>query len=380
MTARRLQRLTEVFREAYRNLTTGTTRPIIALTAFALLVGASGFAQARGVVGVSQAAERWVAQGSAVQIITLDGRIDGRQCDALADVPGVEAAGAVRRADPLRPAALPSVPVNVFDVTPGLSDVLTVTAGPGQAPGGVWLAADFARVVGIASVSLPLVAEAAAGQAGRWSDAGAAPVSGVFTSPAGGQSSPLDYSILSPTAPVGPFDSCWALLWPESGQTMSLLALTTTVTSSEDVGLRDSPRIAQLNTTAGTEFNAARRLTDLPTWPLTIATVCLAAALGFGLTSTRKLELASSLHAGVRKPSLLLQATLESGGWLLPAAALALAASFYAAHLDNPDPWWLAFYPALRTTVLAALAAWVCSLVAVALVREKHLFRHFKQR
>ncbi|MCL2595245.1 MAG: hypothetical protein FWD83_06965 [Promicromonosporaceae bacterium] len=375
----RIQRLREVFREAYRNVATGTARPLIALFAFALVVGAAGFAQARGVVGVAQDALTWQQQGSAVQIITFENQIDGRQCDALASLPGIGAAGAVRQIDSVRLAALPSVPISTFEVTPGLGELLGVTAGPGQEIGGVWLSEDLARVIGITDTELPLVIQNVEG-AGRWAHGGTFGVAGVYSSPAGGQSSPLDYAVLSPAAPVGSFDSCWALLWPESSQTISLLPLSVEVTSTAPGEHRQTPRLAQLNTTAGTSFDAAGRLDALPTWPLTVAAVGFAAVLGFGLTYTRKLELASALHAGVRKPSLLIQLGIEALYWLIPAVALVIPAAFWAAARENPDPTWIAFYPALRTTALAVLAALLTVLIAALLVREKHLFRHFKQR
>ncbi len=372
-----LQRMREVVREAWRNLATGTTKPLIALLAFAIVVGAVGAAQARGYVGVAQAALAWQQQGSAVSIITLEGHIDGRQCDALAAAPGINAAGAVRQATSLRLAAMPSVPVNAFEVTPGLAALLGVSAAPEQGPEGVWIAEDLAGVIGGATTTLPLVSDGGEGR-GRWSDDGAAPVAGVFPLPAGGQSSPVDYSILVPAAATEPFDSCWVMLWPESQETVSLLTLTTLPTGQGPQG--PSPRIGQLNMTAGTHFDAAGRLAALPTVPLTVAAVAFAAVLGFGLTTSRRLELASALHAGVRKSSLLIQLAAETAGWLLAATAVVIPLAYVAAHRGNPDAPWVAFSPALRTTVLAVIATLLATLLAGALVREKHLFRHFKQR
>lgn len=370
-----IQQKREVLREAWRNVATGTTRPLIALLAFSIVVGAIGVTQARGHVGIAQAALAWQRQGSAVSIITLEGHINGRQCDALATAPGINAAGAVRRAPSLRLAAMPSVPVNTFEATPGLASLLRLIAASGHGPGGVWIAEDLAAVIG--DTTLPLVTDTGEGR-GRWSDDGVAPVAGVFPLPAGGQSSPIDYSILVPVAAMEPFDSCWVMLWPESEQTISLLTLTTLPTGQGPQG--PTPSISQLNTTAGTTFDAPSRLAALPTLPLTIAAVAFAAVLGFGLTNARRLELASSLHAGVRKTSLLIQLAVETAAWLLAATTITVPLAYAAAHSGNPDPPWVAFSPALRTTVLAVIATLLGALVAGSLVREKHLFRHFKHR
>ena len=373
-----LQRMREVFREGWRNLVSGTTRPLLALIAFAIVVGAVGVAQARGLVGVAQDALQWQRQGSAVQIITSEGQIDGRVCDALSGIPGIQASGAVRSATAVRIAVLPSVPINYFEVTGGLPELLGVVAAPGQEPGGVWLPEDLARVVGTTATHLPMV-EDRADVPGRWVYAGNPPISGVFNSPAGGQSSPLDYSVLAQVpSTIDNFDSCWALLWPESSHALSLLHYAAIPVPDE--GMFQPPRLSQLNTTAGTSFNAAGRIGALPTFEFTVAAVAFSAVLGFALINFRRLELASALHAGVRKPSLLIQIVVETLGWLIPASVAAIAASYVAARRGNPDPFWVAFYPSLRTVLIALIAALIASVLAAAIVRERRLFRHFKQR
>ena len=383
----RLQRLREVLREAWRNLASGTTRPLLALLAFTLVAGGIGVALARGQVGVARDAVVWQRQGSAISVITLEGHIDGRQCDALAGTPGVRASGAVRPAAALRLAALPSVPVATFEITPGLADLLGRT-GPGPvgpapvgpdepAAGGVLLAEDLAIVVGVTDGSLALVTDPGEGHRG-WADGGQVSVAGVFPLPAGRQSSPLDYSVLLPTAPTAPFDACWAVLWPEAPEAVTLLTLTTLPTGQGPQG--PTPQVRQLNTTAGIAFDAPARLAALPTVPLTVAAAGFGAVLGFGLTSARRLELASALHAGVSRSSLLIQLAAETVGWLIPALAVVVPAGLVAARHANPDPAWVAFSPALRAAVLSAISTLLGTLLAGVLIREKHLFRHFKQR
>lgn len=378
----RLQRLREVLREAWRNLASGTTRPLLALLAFTLVAGGIGVALARGQVGVARDAVAWQRQGSAISVITLEGHIDGRQCDALAGTPGVRASGAVRPAAALRLAALPSVPVATFEITPGLADLLGRT-GPGPvgpdepAAVGALLAEDLATVVGVTDGSFALVTDPGEGHTG-WADAGQVPVAGVFPLPAGRQSSPLDYSVLLPTAPTAPFDACWAVLWPEVPEAVALLTLTTLPTGQGPQG--PTPQVRQLNTTAGTTFDAPARLAALPTVPLTVAAAGFGAVLGFGLTRVRRLELASALHAGVSRSSLLIQLAAETVGWLIPALAVVVPAGLVAARHTNPDPAWVAFSPALRAAVLSAISVLLGTLLAAVLIREKHLFRHFKQR
>ncbi len=168
-------------------------------------------------------------------------------------------------------------------------------------------------------------------------------------------------------------------LWPESEQARQLLTLPVTTTRDAD-GQTSAPQVLQLNTTLGARFDAPRRLSALPTWPLTAAAAAAAAGLAVTLIRTRRLELASALHAGVDRTSLLIQTGVEALGWLLTASALIAPVAWWAAVHANPDPPWSAFYPAARTTALAALSALLATLVATASTRERHLFRYFRRR
>ncbi|MCA5891939.1 hypothetical protein LEP48_01060 [Isoptericola sp. NEAU-Y5] len=178
---------------------------------------------------------------------------------------------------------------------------------------------------------------------------------------------------------AGTFDACWVETWPESEHVAPLLTLP--VAGGSDVeGEQLVPMVRQLNPTAGTSFDAADRLANLPTLPLTAAAVVLAVATGLVLVRARRLELASALHAGIDKASLLVQLAVETLVWTVTACALVLPVVWWAAAAGNPDPAWSAFYPALRTTGLAVVGVLVATLVVGALTQEKHLFRYFKHR
>ncbi|QAY71490.1 hypothetical protein [Xylanimonas protaetiae] len=361
----------EVLREAARNVTTGTTRALIALVAFAAVVGVTTVAQVRGVADVAQQAYAWRAQGSSVQIVQLAGAIDGAQCDALAGSGGIVSSGAVRATAATRLAVLPSTPVETFEVTPGLGRLLGVTTGPHHAPGGVWIAEDLADVVGRSTDTVHVLRGDGSGHDIQ--------VAGVYPYPADGRMPALAYTLLAPVPATGRFDSCWAEVWPENPAAITLLMLSADAPVL-DGGRRDAPQVVQLNATAGRAFDASARFAALPLWPLTAAAVVLTAALAVTLVRSRRLELASALHAGIDKPSMLAQLQAETLAWTLTANIVVVPAAWAASVWANPDPAWTAFAPALRTTILALVTAHLATLATTCTLRERHLFRHFRQR
>jgi hypothetical protein len=361
-------RTREVLREAWRNAASGTARPILAAVVFVLVVGAVGFAQARGVVDVAIEAQRWRDAGASVEVVALTGQIDGRQCDALTGAPGVAAAGAVRKAASFSVASLPSSPLQVFEATPGLAGVLH--ASPFSERGaGVWLAADLAADLGV-SAERPDVTR---------TDGQRVDVAGTFAYPSDRRLPTLAYSAVSPVAATGLFDACWVELWPETDSARTLLTLPVVGTMASD-GQLETPQVQQLNPGLGSAFDAANRLAAVPIWPLTGAAVVAAAGLALALIRIRRLELASARHAGVDSVSLTSQAAVESMVWLLPALALLWPFLWWSSTWANPDQPWSALFPTARTAILAGLAVVLTTSAATALTRERHLFQHFKRR
>jgi hypothetical protein len=333
-----------------------------------MLVGGIGLLQVRGLVDVAVAAGQFEASGAVVQVLNAPGRIDGAQCEALSSYSGIASSGALRAGEDIRLAALPSTALHTFEATPGLAAVLGVSSTATATSQGVWLSGEFAEVIGADSepLILPLL------------DGGSITTSGMFAYPSDGRLPALSYTLVSPVPATGAFDACWVRIWPEDDTAFNLLLLPWRPSGSRDE--TEMPRPQQLNTTLGIGFDASRKLAAQPVWPLTFAAIGVGAVLGFATIRTRRLELASTLHAGLDKTALITQVGLETAVWVLLGCLLLTPALGITAAINNPDPIWSAWYPGLRTVFCAGLTALFGAVLAAATTQEKHLFRYFKQR
>ncbi|MDR0432434.1 MAG: hypothetical protein LBH48_03870 [Bifidobacteriaceae bacterium] len=364
-------RLREVFREAWRDTATGTSRALLALVLFAAGVGAAGWSQAVGVKSVAQDAAAWVEAGAAVRIVEFPGLVDGAQCEALSQTAGVAASGALRAGPELRLAALPSRTLTAFEATPGMGELLNLRTPEPSSGLGVWLSQDLAAAMAARPGSTMAVLSAP----------GRVAVAGVFPFPDDDGRNPLlAYSVVEPVAAAGVFDACWVELWPERTQTAALATLVANPVIAESGGATMTPEVRYLNASLGVEFDARGRLERLPTRGLLGAACLFALALGFGLIRLRRLELASSLHAGIAKPALAAQMLVEAATWVGPACLALAPLLWWAAARNNPDPPWLALFLAAQTVALASLAVLLGTLAATLAVREKHLFKTMKNR
>ncbi|MDR1214371.1 MAG: hypothetical protein LBK54_09880 [Propionibacteriaceae bacterium] len=378
----------EVWREAGRNLASGTTRGLIGLVVLAVGLGLLVWLQTSGLADLARQADAFRRAGAAIQVVSAPGRIDGAQCDALASHPAVAAAGALRPAADLRLAVLPSTTVAAFEATWGLAQVLGVqplgavtqpTGSPGGDPtvgdsgtavdsrraGGVWLAQDLAATLGPNDQMTLLTGDQVT-------------VAGVFPYPSDGRAPTLSFALVAPVPAQGVFDACWVELWPETDLAADWL---TWPVLSGPVGAQSAPAQAQqLNTGLGLRFGAADRLAGLPLRPLAAASLAFGAGLGFVLIRTRRLELASALHAGQSRAALIGQVLIETAGWLLPAVALLLAWSAGTAGWDNPSLRRTAFWAGARSVGLAATGLLLAAGLTAGWTKERHLFRYFKNR
>ncbi|MDR2930970.1 MAG: hypothetical protein LBV06_08730 [Propionibacteriaceae bacterium] len=363
-------RLSVIWTEAWRNVTSGVTRALLLALAFGLAIGGAGVAQARVVVDFIHEATVFRDSGAAIQVITSKDQIHGGQCDGLASLPGILASGALRGGPDVRVAALPSTKATSLEVTPGFVEMLASrNVAKNQASSGVWVAANLAERAGVDPnrTAMALV------------DGSELSMVGTYDSPNDGRASTLDYVIVSPVASDALFDACWVFAWPRPEAALDV-AMIVVAPQATGPGVKPaSPIITQLNTTHGLSFDGPVKFARLPLWPITIAAVAVGAILGFTAIRLRRLELAGALHAGVAKSALTLQLMIETAVWLgvalIPAAVVALE----AAMAGNTD-WWPAWWPAVRTLALAGVAALIGTGVGLALTRQNQLFRYFKRR
>lgn len=397
-------RLREILSEALRNVASGTSRSLLFALVLCACCAGTGLLLQGNVGGVARAAAAWQDSGAAVQILSQPGKISGERCRALAAVPGVQAAGAIRQGQRFRLAQLPDAPVQILEVSQGLAGVLRVQGGAAadisagdaaksgaQSPGaGVWLSSDLAA--DLAPGGAPRFITVLRGQTnsvGGFSSTAAevsstsaepssirVPVGGVYTHREDGRAPLLAYAVAVPVPDNGMFDTCLAFIWPESQELTQLLRYTVTGEEARGEAL---PQVQQLNSALGTEFAASARLAVLPVWLVCVVAAGVAVACGFAFVFGRRLECAAALHAGVQKSALLLQLLFEYVLVAVPAcvfsAALLLFAAFVGGELDVGV--WLS---GVGVCVLAAAAGLFGVLCSGLGLREAQLFRLFKQR
>ncbi|MCM3532814.1 hypothetical protein M3693_01045 [Cellulosimicrobium funkei] len=347
--------------EAARNLRSGTTRALLLAVAFVLLVGTLAALDTRAVVDVLRGAADFRASGAAIATLAAPGRVDGGRCEAFSDVPGITA-GAYRAGEPLRALSLPSSRLSVFDVTPGLLDVLTGTTTPARTSG-VWLSAGLAETLGVVAGDRLATSS------------GDATVAGIYAYPDDGRDRALAYAVLTPVPPAGTFDVCWAEAWPVDAGSSALLP--TALLPGTDP---TEATLGQLNTRLGAEHDALDLLAHRLTRHAPVAALLTGFVLGAASVRARRLELAAALHARVPRPALAWQVLLEVLAWTLAGALIAGACLLWISRWGNPDPGAEAWWTGLRVVAVGAGGALLGALLGVLGTRERSLFRYFKDR
>lgn len=350
-----------IIREAWRNVVSGTARTgtLIVLSSFLSLALAS--ADVTTIVQTLNRAQEFNVSGASVLIVSAPGQIDGTVCERLSEVPGVLGAGSLRNLeDRVVPSALPSAPIPMADVSTGLSRLL----GAKITRSGVLLGPEVATTFGahrIRSLATPTMS---------------VPIGGTYTYPDDGRRTGLSYSILRPVEANDTFDECWMQVWP-SNEMLSKLIFTTVEPGSTGIA---KPEISQLNSTLGRSFDVVSELDRRVTRTAAPLAAALALAIGFFGMFVRRLSLASALHAGVSRRSLLGIVALEASVYLTISAALSIgvAAAFLGAN----------HFPEYGTLVMSVTRVAVCSFlggiagvgIGLLMARERHLFRYFKGR
>lgn len=356
-------RATSILAEAGSNLTTGTSRALLWATAFVALIGAVSVLDTRAYVDVLQHAEKFRASGASVQVVDSPESIDGTRCAALATVAGINAAGALRPAEPIRARSLPSTDLSVWEMTPELPEVLKSigSALDGSAGPGVWLSEDLAAMLGTS-----------AGQV-LTTSVGDARIGGVYTWPDDGRERTLGFAVLVPVPALGAFDQCWLEIWPTDAQRRGL-TLTASAAGSAD------PSVSQLNSTLGAEVDVVELIETRPTRPAPIAAAVLGIGLGWIAVRSRRLELASNMHARIPKASVMTQSLIEVAVWAAVGGLVVSAALISVSRLDNPDPSAVTLLTGMRTLGSACAGTLVGTLLGASTVREVHLVRYFRDR
>lgn len=362
-------RLRSIARESALNLATGTTRAALWAVVFCLVVSALIMSDMLAVADIHRRADEFRDSGASTLVYRARGAVDGVACDALRNVDGVTAAGAVRqRSVGLRAAALPAGEIPTYEVSPAFGGFRALG---GARPGaGILVSEELAATLGIGAGDRATLAAGASSEIG-----------GVYSYPADGRQPGYGYAVLVPTAPRAAFDECWVDAWPASDALVSLLP---TVLRPGSVGRPSSVgeglQLTQLNMSRGSRFDGAALFDERVTAHAPWAATTVAFAVGVASVRIRRLELAAARHAGIRVPAQVLQLALETAAWVAAAtlACVAIAAVVAAALLSEDAVALTAL--AVPIAPPAAAAAMIGSAVGAGLVRERNLFRYFKTR
>ncbi|NEN05380.1 hypothetical protein G3T36_05795 [Diaminobutyricibacter tongyongensis] len=322
----------------------------------AILVGGADITSIQQLLEQAQDYHR---SGASISILTAEGRIDGDRCDRLTGMPGVRASGALRTTTKqLKPVVLPRSPIPVSDASPGFVAVI----GAEVRTPGVLLGPEASKALGLS------------GQGSIPTSETRVRVAATYAYPDDGRRPGFSYAAIAPTNSAGTFDECWVDTWPAKDMTTALLS---TMHVSSDKSKQ--PAIAQLNPTRGKSFDGNVLFQQRITRCAGACTALGGFVLGLVGVRTRRLSLASALHAGVSRRALLAIVTLEALALVLLSAALIVPIAVLAASTLNGGVS-ATLVPGLSAAVPLWLGAFAGASLGVTTIKEKHLFRYFKTR
>ncbi|MFV0407790.1 MAG: hypothetical protein ACK5LN_13385 [Propioniciclava sp.] len=355
-------RIRSILSEAWRNTISGTSRALLLTLILGVVAGALAWLDLSTARGLVERAQEFQKSGASIAVVEAPGRIDGVACESLNQIPTVRAAGAIRVADRLTLPVLPDQQLPTHDVTTGFPEILGITVQGS----GVVLPETLAETLG-ASVGEPLQLGSAT-----------TTVAGIYAYPDDGRKAGYSYTALAPVPSSGSnFDECWVDAWPPTSQLRGLLSATAiTVDPTKD----EPTTIGQLNTRLGATFDGPGQFRSRITVWAPVAALLAGIAVGYGSIRTRRLELSAAQHAGVSGSAQLLQLLLESMVWAIAAGILTIPVLVLAAN----GLAWADARPLAALGALSPLGAVLGSLAGTALgaarIRERDLFKHFKDR
>lgn len=353
-------RWSAIWSEAHRNIISGASHLAVGFITLALLTVALSLGDLFTIARLQAQAAAYVEAQAATHVLASKAGIDAFACDSLDKTPTVNASGALGEYPPIYLAAMPQVALQAWAVSPGLAGVIGVN--PDQTDG-VWIDKGLADVLGT-QVGDHLVTRQ-----------GVLVVGAVFTWPQDGRDQRLSYSILVPRAPTGPLDECWLKAWPVADGNDILLRSVTRSGAATSYAM-----IGRVNASLGLSLDSAGLYQTRLTRYVPLLLLAFGLALGYAMTSARRLEYASARHIGQTRRDQLAGCAIETCAWAATAALVAVMALWVAirlAHLTNPEGLLIIV---ARGPLMAGAGSVIGSLVACALVRETRLFRLFKAR
>lgn len=349
-------RLSEVLREAWRNIASGASGPLWLASAFAIAMVAGVVLPALVMSDVSRSYRGMLESGSATTIVRAIEGIDARACVALGDVTGVVGAAAIRHeTSGLSVAALPRFEQTHIEVA---GDLVAVLGGRRAAGSGVYVSSVFAEQLGVvAGDDLALTA-------------GNARIAGVFEYPDDGRHPVLGSAIVVPVpADDRVFTECWVTVWPPDQRHSSLFL---TVLRGESPS--QPAEIQILNGTAGHPRALSTLIEESPVDLLEGGAVSVSALLGAVWLRTRRTDLALRMHLGQGRLAQCLQSCVEAAIPVTVVGAFGVVIGYLVSIriLPPEDSAWIAGVGAATAgAAVVAVLAGVC--VASLTIRDRRL-------
>lgn len=357
-------RFREVRREAARNLASGTSRALLLTILVATTSGTLASLDTRAMTGELAAAAEFRERGGSITILQLAGSIDGRACDALAELDGVRAAGALSEQEtPLNLAGIPQNPVTSFIASAGFATMLPESTG--QQHPGLIMPTELAETLGL-DLGDPV-----------HTTSGPTVLGGTYAYPDDGRPRGMGYAAIAPAPAETLFDQCWIDAFPVTQATLDTLY---TAVSAAAPHSDDSPELTQHNATLGVATDPSEAYGARSTAMFPVAAFVVSLLVGLAAVWVRRIEIASALHSGVRKTDEVGTLLLEASAWSLAGALttipiIAILTQSLAVNDHLPVVLTASLTPALSVS-----GAILGTLAAALLIREQRLFAYFKGR
>ena len=354
-------RIKSILSEATRNFFTGSNHSLIWFTLFTVLVVLLIGIDQRAVVNQLKEVDNYLNQSGNVHFIASQGNISQQNCVALQKIPGIETAVALRQNDDLELPALPRSKLKSYETTGEFANLFQTNQSIVKPS--IFLSADAAGVfktnpgdklnVG----SEEIVVEA------------------VFANPSDGRGRLFDFSLVTVTnQTTAGFDSCWIKIWPDNRKLIDYLNFAYLGDNTQ------RPQSQQFNPKFGQKVDVLEAYENRASKKISQFALIAAMVVGVASVLTRRLELASTMHAGVRKNALRLQILFEQLYWLLASAVICAVLLWALSAFGNPQSPWGAYKNGLFVLVSSMIFASLGAQIALSFIKEKHLFRYFKQR
>ncbi|MCH9276725.1 hypothetical protein JS533_010650 [Bifidobacterium amazonense] len=367
---------TAILSEAWRNIATGTTRALACAAILTLIATGTAVLDLTGILSLQHESRQWATSAADIHIISGSKQIDSNTCASLTRTTGtttdgnrtnpIQAAGALKNSGEITLTAMPAAPLDEWQATPGLADVLGIGATQQTHPG-VWISSQLADTLHAhEGDDLP-------------TDQGVMHISAVFPWTDDSRDQRLVYAIITPT-PINAgqqWDECWAVINPANPDAEDLLNTTATAIP----GAAPATQTKQANTMLGTNPDLHNRYRQRSTRIMLAITPIAAFAIALAATRARRIEIADDLHMGLPRRGILATNALETLAWTLPAILAATTITYATGRWTSGHANALTLTTIQLPALAAALiTAQIGAATAITAIHDNQLFAFFKNR